>query len=80
MPPATLLMTDKTAEIANVPVDRVIKLNVDGAGYYRVQYDAASWKQLLNQFPKFERSGPRQSSQRRVGFCAGESRAAFTLF
>ena len=52
--PATLLMTDKTAEIANVPVDRMIKLNVDGAGYYRVQYDAGSWKQLLNQFPKFD--------------------------
>ncbi len=47
-------MTDKTAEIANVPVDRMIKLNVDGAGYYRVQYDAGSWKQLLNQFPKFD--------------------------
>ena len=31
-----LLMTDKTAEIANIPVDRAIKLNVDGAGYYRV--------------------------------------------
>ena len=51
-PPASSLMTNKTAEIPDVPVDRALKLNVEGAGYYRVQYDAASWKLLLNEFPK----------------------------
>ncbi len=51
-PPASSLMATKTAEIPEVPVDRPLKLNVDGAGYYRVQYDAASWKLLFNEFPK----------------------------
>ncbi len=44
---ASLLMTKKTAEIPNVPVDQGLKLNVDGAGNYRVQYDTGSWKLLL---------------------------------
>ena len=51
-PPASLLMTNKTAEIPNAPIDRAMKLNAEGAGYYRVQYDAGSWKLLLNEFPK----------------------------
>ena len=45
-------MTSKTAEIPDVPVDRALKLNAEGAGYYRVQYDAGSWKLLFNEFPK----------------------------
>jgi aminopeptidase N len=53
-PPVSLLMTDKTAELSNVPVDRPLKLNVEGAGYYRVQYDAASWKLLRNRFPELK--------------------------
>ena len=51
-PPASSLMATKTAEIPEVPVDRALKLNADGAGYYRVQYDAGSWKLLFNDFPK----------------------------
>jgi hypothetical protein len=53
-PPATLLVADKTAEIPNVPLNKGLKLNADGAGYYRVQYDAGLWKQLLDQFPKLD--------------------------
>jgi aminopeptidase N len=50
-PPASLLMTEKTAELSDVPLDRALKLNVDGAGNYRVQYDAGSWKLLLGELP-----------------------------
>jgi aminopeptidase N len=50
--PATQLMSGRTAEIPNVPLDKALKLNADGAGYYRVQYDAGLWKQLLDQMPK----------------------------
>ncbi len=50
--PASLLMAGKTAELSDVPVDRVLKLNVADAGYYRVQYDAGSWKLLLDHFPQ----------------------------
>jgi aminopeptidase N len=45
--PATLLMTGKSDSIRNVPPDRALKLNVSGAGNYRVEYDEASWKLLL---------------------------------
>ena len=45
--PATLLMTRKLDSIRNVPPDRVLKLNVNGAGNYRVDYDEPSWKLLL---------------------------------
>ena len=37
--PATLLMTDKTAALENIPADRAVKLNLNGAGNYRVEYD-----------------------------------------
>jgi aminopeptidase N len=47
--PATLLMMEKTAELPEVPVDRRLKLNVEGAGNYRVQYDPGSWKLLLGE-------------------------------
>ena len=50
--PATLLMTGKTASLENVPADRAIKLNVNGAGNYRVEYDVPSWKLLLDVLPK----------------------------
>ncbi len=49
--PATLLMPEKTAQLENVPVDRALKLNVDGAGNYRVAYDDPSWKLLLAALP-----------------------------
>jgi aminopeptidase N len=49
---ATLLMTDKTATLEKVPADRALKLNVNGAGNYRVQYDEPSWKLLLKTLPK----------------------------
>ena len=49
--PATLLMTDKIASLENIPADRPLKLNVNGAGNYRVEYDDASWQLLLKAFP-----------------------------
>ena len=49
--PATLLMSDKTAALEDVPADRALKLNVEGAGNYRVAYDEASWKLLLATLP-----------------------------
>jgi len=50
-PPATLLMTSKTASLQDVPADRALKLNVNGAGNYRVQYDDPSWTLLLQALP-----------------------------
>src|SRR5881227_3732208 len=50
--PATLLMTDKTAALENIPADRALKLNINGAGNYRVEYDDRSWKLLLEALPK----------------------------
>ncbi|MGI9115169.1 MAG: M1 family metallopeptidase [Chthoniobacterales bacterium] len=49
--PATLLMEEKTATLPDVPEDRALKLNVEGAGNYRVAYDEASWKLLLASLP-----------------------------
>ena len=49
----SLLMEAKTAELTDIPADRALKLNVDGAGNYRVQYDDASWKLILAALPKF---------------------------
>jgi aminopeptidase N len=46
------LMTGKIDSLPNVPVDGVIKLNANGAGNYRVQYDESSWKALLGVLPK----------------------------
>jgi aminopeptidase N len=51
--PASLLMTSKTAEIADIPADRAVKFNVEGAGNYRVQYDEASWKLIIAEFSDF---------------------------
>ena len=44
---ATLLMTDKTASLENIPADRALKLNINGAGNYRVEYDDRSWELLV---------------------------------
>ncbi|MEY2493367.1 MAG: hypothetical protein QOH24_2318 [Verrucomicrobiota bacterium] len=49
--PVTMLMSDKRAELTEVPDDRALKLNVNGAGNYRVAYDAPSWKLLLAALP-----------------------------
>jgi len=46
------LMTGKIDNLPNVASDRVIKLNANGAGNYRVQYDEPSWKGLLSALPK----------------------------
>src|SRR4029450_13162056 len=50
--PATLLMTDRTAALENIPADRALKLNVNGAGNYRIEYDDPSWELLLKGLPK----------------------------
>src|SRR5205814_8217594 len=50
--PATLLMTDRTATLKNIPAGRALTLNVNGAGNYRVEYDAPSWELLLKALPK----------------------------
>src|SRR2546423_1386254 len=46
------LMTGKIDNLTNVAAGRVIKLNANGAGNYRVRYDAESWKALLGALPK----------------------------
>src|SRR4030095_1580523 len=48
---ATLLMSEKAITLDDVPADRALKLNVEGAGNYRVAYDDASWKLLLATLP-----------------------------
>src|SRR2546426_5136420 len=49
---ATLLMTSKTDVLENIPADRALKLNVKGAGNYRVEYDEPYWILLLEALPK----------------------------
>ena len=44
-------MSEKTATLEDVPPDRALKLNVEGAGNYRVAYDEAPWKLLLASLP-----------------------------
>jgi aminopeptidase N len=51
-PPQSRLMTGKIDNLENIPADRALKLNVDGAGNYRVQYDPASWDLLLASLDK----------------------------
>jgi aminopeptidase N len=53
-PPATLLMIGKTAALEDIPADRALKVNVNGSGNYRVEYDASSWKLLLEALPKLD--------------------------
>ena len=50
--PATLLMAGQASELDNIPADRALKLNINGAGNYRVEYDAPSWNLLLDNLPK----------------------------
>jgi aminopeptidase N len=50
--PATLLMADKTAALENIPADRALKLNLNGPGNFRVEYDDRSWELLLKALPK----------------------------
>ena len=52
-PTQSVLMEGKTAELTDIPADRALKLNVDGAGNYRVRYDDASWKLILANLAKF---------------------------
>src|SRR2546430_9059652 len=44
-------MTGKTEILENIPADRAVKLNVKGAGNYRVEYDEPSWSLLLQAVP-----------------------------
>jgi len=53
---ASVLMTSKSMELPNTSGDRAVKLNVEGAGNYRVQYDDVSWKLLLAELPKLSSS------------------------
>jgi len=50
--PGTLLMTGKIDSLQNIPADRAFKLNVNGAGNYRVEYDEQSWNLLLRTLPQ----------------------------
>ena len=50
--PATLLMISTIDKLENIPADRALKLNVNGTGNYRVQYDEPSWILLLRALPK----------------------------
>ena len=49
---ASALMTSKSMELPTNAGNRAIKLNVEGAGNYRVQYDETSWKLLVADLPK----------------------------
>jgi aminopeptidase N len=40
-------MTGKTHNLQDIPSDKALKLNVEGTGNYRVQYDEKSWDLLL---------------------------------
>src|SRR3989440_5108926 len=46
------LITAKSDVLPDVAANRAIKLNANGAGNYRVQYDEQTWKALLNALPK----------------------------
>ena len=50
--PTARLMAAKTDNLENIPAKRAIKFNVDGAGNYRVEYDQASWDQLIASLAK----------------------------
>src|SRR5213592_2385772 len=50
--PASLLMTGKSERLQNIPADRALRLNVKGAGNYRVEYDEPSWNSLLRTLPQ----------------------------
>src|SRR5438128_1674248 len=50
--PATLLMSGKTADLENIPASSALKVNVNGAGNYRVEYDVPCWNLLVEALPK----------------------------
>src|SRR5204862_5118736 len=50
--PQSRLMTQKIDKLRNIPVDRALKLNADGAGNYRVEYDDPLCALLLDALPK----------------------------
>src|SRR6266481_2033251 len=50
--PQSRLMADKIDKLQKIPIDRALKVNADGAGNYRVEYDEPSWKLLLDALPK----------------------------
>jgi aminopeptidase N len=49
--PESRLMSGKTDSLQNIPADHAFKLNAEGAGNYRTQYDDASWNLLLTSLP-----------------------------
>src|SRR5712691_10522920 len=50
--PQSRLMTGKIDNLPSIPADRALKLNAEGAGNYRVEYDEPSWKLVLAALPK----------------------------
>ena len=52
--PQARLMAGKIDNLQNIPVNRALKLNAEGAGNYRVEYDESSWKLLLAALPKLD--------------------------
>jgi aminopeptidase N len=54
--PASRLMTGKIDNLTNLPANRAFKLNAEGAGNYRAQYDDASWNLLLTSLPELNYS------------------------
>src|SRR3984893_18096725 len=52
--PQSRLMANKIDNLQNIPVNRALKLNAEGAGNYRVEYDEPSWKLLLGALPNLD--------------------------
>jgi aminopeptidase N len=52
--PRSALMTAKSDTLPDIPADRALKMNANGAGNYRVQYDDASWELLLASLDKLK--------------------------
>jgi aminopeptidase N len=50
--PVSLLMTGKSEQLRDIQAKQALKLNVNGAGNYRVQYDEPSWNLLLQALPQ----------------------------
>ncbi len=51
-PPQSQLMSGKIDKLENIPAGAAFKINVNGAGNYRVQYDPASWDSLVGLIEK----------------------------
>jgi aminopeptidase N len=51
-PPQSRLMTAKIDNLENITADQALKLNVNGAGNYRAQYDSPSWDLLIASLAK----------------------------